>query len=210
MATIIAGVFDTTAETLDVETELHAANIAADNISVFALNPPGQHALYPIGGDEDADHGARHAHTGALSGTVIGASAGLGLGAVTMAATGAGPVVAVAAAAAGAYTGSLIGALNKLGETAGEKHSPGEKPGDTPEETPHAGDTRHAGTMIAVNAENAGARTSAVGILQAHGAKQVEQAEGTWRDGEWVDFDPRTTPRLIAAGNPAHLQSTHR
>jgi hypothetical protein len=59
MATIIAGLFATFAQAEDIRSELETAGIARDKVSIFVLNPAGQHALYPIGGDEDADPGAR-------------------------------------------------------------------------------------------------------------------------------------------------------
>ena len=33
-------------------------------------------------------------------------------------------------------------------------------------------------------------------------ARDIEQAEGQWLDGDWVDFDPVAVPRLVA-GAPA-------
>ncbi len=189
MATIIAGEFATMAETESVAAALQAADFAADNISVFMLNAAGQHALYPIGGDENADAGASHAHGGAVSGAIIGATVGLGVGAATMAATEAGAAVAATIAAAGAYTGSLVGALNKVGD----------------EEAPVAAteSARHAGAMVAINAVGANSVNRAVAILRAHGARQIEQAEGRWENGNWLDFDPRVTPNLIEAESPA-------
>lgn len=139
MATIIAGLFETLAEAEKAKTALKNEAFAMSDVSVFALNPPGQHALYPIGGDEDTDPGAKEAHVGAASGAIVGGAAALGVGAAAMAATGAGP--AVAAAAAGAYTGSLVGALNSLGDSANDA-----------QQAPIAG--RHAGVMVAVNARS--------------------------------------------------------
>ena len=185
MATIIAGEFATMEETESVAAALKSADFAADSVSVFMLNAPGQHGLYPVGGDENADAGASHAHGGAVSGAIIGATVGLGVGAATMAASEAGPVVAATIAAAGAYAGSLVGALNKVGD----------------EEAPAAAteSARHAGAMVAINANDANSVNRAIEILRAHGARQIEQAEGRWENGNWVDFDPRVIPNLIDA-----------
>jgi hypothetical protein len=60
--------------------------------------------------------------------------------------------------------------------------------------------------MVAVNVEDT-TFSRAVSILQAHGAKQIERAEGDLRNGEWVDFDPRKTPELVGADATAELQS---
>jgi hypothetical protein len=54
--------------------------------------------------------------------------------------------------------------------------------------------------MVAVRAERAGTEAQAVDVLRAAGAIEVERAEGTWRDGTWVDFDPARTPELIGPG----------
>jgi hypothetical protein len=33
--------------------------------------------------------------------------------------------------------------------------------------------------------------------LRGQGVMDIERAAGEWRDGAWVDFDPRRTPELI-------------
>ncbi len=187
MAIIIAGEFATMEQTESVATALSSANFDPANVSIFLLNPPGQHALHPMGGDEDADPGAGNAHKGAVSGALIGATLGLGVGAATIAATGLGSAVAATAAAVGAYTGSLVGALSK----SGDNESP-----QPPTEV------RHAGAMVAVHAETAEAEQRAFEILRAHGAKQVERAEGRWENGTWLDFDPRMIPALMNGNSP--------
>jgi hypothetical protein len=191
MATIIAGEFATMAETESVAAALKAADFEADNFSVFMLNAPGQHGLYPIGGDENADSGASHAHGGAVSGAIIGATVGLGVGAATMAATDAGPAVAATIAAAGAYTGSLVGALNKVGN----------------DEAPVAAteSARHAGAMVAINSIGENSVGHAIAILREHGARQIEQAEGRWENGSWLDFDPRVMPNLFDAESSSRV-----
>ena len=195
MAIIIAGEFATMEQTESVAAALSSANFAPANVSVFMLNAPGQHALHPMGGDEDADPGASNAHTGAVSGAVIGATVGLGVGVATVVATGLGAAVAATAAAVGAYTGSLVGALNKSGDN---------------ESAQPPTEVRHAGAMVAVNAETADAEQRAFEILRSHGAKQVERAEGKWENGKWLDFDPRTIPALmndhLPVQSPEHRQ----
>ncbi len=191
MANIIAGEFATIAETEIVADALKSADFDAADIAVFMLNAPGQHAIYPIGGDEDADPGASQAHTGAMSGAIIGATVGLGLGAATMAATEVGPAIAATVAAAGAYAGSLVGALNKVGD----------------DETTHPNEpVRHAGAMVAINAISAISVNRAIAVLRAHGAKQVEQAEGRLENGKWIDFDPLATPHIVNSDSPAHAR----
>jgi len=195
MATIIAGEFNTVDESETAASALRDAGFDASDVSAFMLNAPGQHAIHPAGGDEDADAGAQHAHSGAVTGAVVGAAVGLGAGAAGMAATGLGPAVAATATAVGAYTGSLIGALNKTGDE--ESSQP-----DAP--------VRHAGTMVAINASDESGQQRACDILRAHGARQIERAEGEWQDGRWVDFDPRATPMLIESPAPRTADVPHR
>ena len=57
---------------------------------------------------------------------------------------------------------------------------------------------RPAEAMVAVNVDGAGiAAEQVVRLFEECGAHQIEQAEGTWVDGEWADFDPVSRPRLI-------------
>jgi len=56
---------------------------------------------------------------------------------------------------------------------------------------------RHAGAMVAVNATSATAIDEAISVMRAHGARQIEQAEGRWEHGKWQDFDPRAIPHLV-------------
>ena len=34
----------------------------------------------------------------------------------------------------------------------------------------------------------------ALEVLEACGAKEIETADGQWRDGKWIDFDPVAPP----------------
>jgi hypothetical protein len=168
MATIIAGMFET----------LEQANMAADelrrefstrDVGVFHINPPGQHATYPIGGDELADPGAKEGDEDAGKGTTAGAIAGGVAGAVG------GPGGAALGAAVGAYTGSMVGAMQGLGAREST-----ERPG---------------GVMVAVNASDGEER--ALDILRARNADGIERAQGEWRDGDWTDFDPAKPPSYV-------------
>jgi hypothetical protein len=183
MATIVAGTFPTMEQAETAKAALLEAGASLDQVSLFAVNAPGQHALAPIGGDEDADHVAGDAHSGAAKGAALGATAALGVGAAAMAATGVGPVVAAAAVAAGAYTGSLVGTLNKLGESAEQKKD------DVPE--------RHAGIMVATVVDQPHSLERLASLLHTSGGQQIEKAEGRLERGEWIDFNPARPPSLI-------------
>ena len=176
MTTIVAGNFENIIRADSAKQALLTAGIKSDRICSFGINPPGQHSAYPIGGDEYASAGATEAGGGALSGAAIGGAIGLGAGLAAL--PFAGPAALVGGASIGAYVGSLAGALNTMGKDEEEGRAP-------------VGEESHpAGVLLAVEAPQEEERARAVNILRMHGAREVEQTEGTWRDGMWVDFDP--------------------
>jgi hypothetical protein len=169
MTHIVAGVFDDERAATTAAHELRDAGFEAAELDQFALNPPGRHDVLPLGGDEDADPKARGGDTGAVTGAAIGTAVGAvaGLAATPLV----GPIAIAGGAAAGAYAGSLAGAVRRMGEG----HS--------------APDTRPAGVMVAVNTEGQNDEL-AIGVLRGNAARMIERAEGAWRNGKWVDFDP--------------------
>ena len=36
-----------------------------------------------------------------------------------------------------------------------------------------------------------------IDTLREEGAADIERADGMWVDGDWADFDPVATPRLV-------------
>lgn len=106
MGQIIAGRFDVHENAEYVYQALQEAGFEAASLSIFFVNPHGQHATSPIGGDENASAGAKGAGTGAWAGAGAGAAAGAAAGSV------AGPAGAVIGGGVGAYTGSLAGAVH--------------------------------------------------------------------------------------------------
>jgi hypothetical protein len=184
MDTIIAGRFDTFAAARQAEAVLMGSDFTAEDICTFYVNPPGQHGTYPIGGDEYADDGSRKSDDDAGKGAAIGGALGVGAGIAAGAAAPVAAAAVVAAAGVGAYTGSLAGALHGLGDDEGKKDA-----------APPA-EPRKAGVLVAVRAEDDSAALNAREIFKQSGASDVEIAKGTWRNGEWVDFDPIATPVL--------------
>lgn len=178
MDQIIAGRFQTKGEA-DVAAALMVNYVDKDDICIFHNNPPGQHGIYPVGGDEDADPGAREAE-----GSTVASAAAAGLTAGAIGAAG-GPVVALAAAGVAAYTGSLLGALNGLGDDAAPDRGP---------------DRRHGGIILAVRIADPAAEKRIISDLEHQGAVDIEKANGEWRDGDWVDFNPVARPQLVAGG----------
>jgi hypothetical protein len=176
MDRIIAGRFQTKGDA-DAAAALLAAHVDASDICIFHNNPPGQHDLFPVGGDEDEDPGADGAGKPAAG---VAVAAGLAAGAVG--ALG-GPVVAIAAAATGAYVGSLAGAMQGLGSA---------EDGPPP-------DRRPAGVMLSVRIAAPLDEKPIIAILRAQGAADIERAQGEWSKGDWTDFNPVAAPRLVGS-----------
>jgi hypothetical protein len=106
MAGIIAARFETQAEADSALDALRALGVPAADTTCFYLNPPGQHAQYPIGGDAHHDEGTKHAGASAKAAAAIGSAAGLALGTATGAAFGE-PGFTAAGAIAGAGLGGM-------------------------------------------------------------------------------------------------------
>jgi hypothetical protein len=193
MTPIIAGRFEQEAQAEQAAEALRLRGFAAEDVTVFHLNPAGHHATFPVGGDRDKSHGATHAHNGALKGAAIGGVVGLGVGAAAVPLVG--PVGALAGASAGAYVGSLAAALGDMGESDSAAKDAGEPPPDMPADGVPM--ERLAGFIVAARAPEYPRRVIAANLLQSVGAKDVERADGTWQIGKWVDFDPLQAPKLV-------------
>lgn len=183
MEQIIAGRFETKVIADTAAAALREFVDDAD-ICIFHNNPPGQHDAYPAGGDEDEDPGAEGAGNSA-AGTAV--AAGLAAGAIGSLG---GPVVAIAAAAVGAYSGSLVGAMSGLGDH---------------EDAPGKQDRRPGGIILSVRIAHPGDEERVIATLRKEGAAGIERAQGEWRDGDWADFDPVASPRLVEYARTASL-----
>lgn len=199
MTPIIAGRFEQEAQAEYAAEALRQRGFAAEDVTVFYLNPPGQHATFPVGGDRDKSHGATLAHNGALKGAAIGGVVGLGVGAA--AASLVGPVGTLAGTGAGAYVGSLAGALGDMGESDSAAKDAGDPPDMPADDVPME---RPAGFIVAARAPEYARRLIAANLLQSVGAKDVERADGTWQMGKWVDFDPLQAPKLVDLPASSH------
>jgi hypothetical protein len=195
MTSIIAGRFEQSDRAEAAAGALRRSGFDADDVSVFFVNPPGQHGTFPIGGDRDASPGAKHAEGGALKGAAVGSAVGIGVG--LAAAPLLGPAALLAGAGAGAYAGSLVGALGDMKEkpaTTEEQHADAV----VVEASPKAAATvRAGGVLVAVRAAEFAKRVDAVNILREAGARDVERADGTWEASRWIDFDPLKPPLLV-------------
>ncbi|MFO1312422.1 MAG: hypothetical protein U1F41_10215 [Burkholderiales bacterium] len=184
VAQILIAQFDDFDAAHDAAGDLRTFGVAQGDMEIFHLNAPGQHDRRPIGGDEDADRGAREGDQGQLTGAAVGGAAGLAVGAAAIPVVG--PLAAAAGLAVGAYTGSLHGALHKLGDTPGAIEAP----------------ARPAGVRLSVHVLTPASRELVLATFRRHGARSIEEAEGTWRDGTWVEFDPVSTPRWLVEPSP--------
>ena len=197
MANIVAGRFEQQADADKAVEALHRAGFGHDQVMSFFVNPPGQHAQFPVGGDRAASPGAKTAGVGAAAGAAAGGVVGLGVG---LAATSVvGPAAVPAAAGVGAYVGALAGALGKMEDSPAQEHP-------LAEEQP---ELRHAGFVVAAHAPEEQRQNRALDILRASGAKDIETAEGQWRHGKWIDFDPVAPPGAEAGGSLPAAEPAH-
>jgi hypothetical protein len=211
---IIAGRFEQETHARDAVEALRREGFPADDVSAFFLNPAGQHATFPIGGDRDASPGATEAHGGAVKGAAVGGAVGLGIGLAVSPILG--PLGPLAGAGAGAYTGSLVGAFREMQDPSGGKPTAETPAPDAPIESGvpvHDRDearsdtsqasARRGGVIVAARAVEHAQRIAAVNVLRSAGAQDIERADGTWEGGRWTDFDPLKAPALIDPAEPA-------
>lgn len=184
MGKIIAGRFIEQATASAAQEKLVEAGFDRGKLAVFFLGSPGRHDLYPIGGDEGESPGAKSADAGAVTGAAGGGAIGAAAGALG------GPAGAVMGAAVGAYVGSLPGALDRMKEKAGHGDATHPK---------SAARIREAGMLLAVSTPDAASETSAIQVLRAAGATDIERTDGAINDGNWVDFDP-LSPQGVPVG----------
>lgn len=184
MTTLIAGRFSQQTHADTASAELLHSGFAPQDMSLFYVNPQGQHGTFPIGGDVDESHGTHEASSGAMRGAAGGVGVGTLVGAATLPVLGpAGPLLG---AAVGAYTGSLVGALNNMQKS--EEHLD-EKNDAPPDSDPDEIHERKAGLLLAVAVKTPEQRASAIQILSAR-ALELEEAEGVMNNGQWIDFNP--------------------
>jgi hypothetical protein len=178
MSRIVAGRFDDHSGAEAVLQALPGAGFQRSDFQSFFVTPPGQHAIFPVGGDAYSDEGARHAGRGAMRGALLGGIAGLVAGAAAYFVFGH-MIAILAGIGLGAYVGSLVGALAKT-----RAGSPLRATTEHPVERP-------SGYMVAIRVDRPGSETPAIETLQRHGARDIERTEGEWQSGDWKDFDPR-------------------
>jgi hypothetical protein len=182
MSLIVAARFITFPTAEEAAQKLFRAGFVEEDVTLFFVNPRGQHARYPIGGDTDTDPGARDAPKGAGMGVTIGAVVGAVIGVAIFAGFSAPLLVSLIAAGVGAYVGSLVGAMShtRHGEKAGHR-------------SPFHEETRDSGVLVAVHVSPDN-QLDAARVLREAGGVAIERASGRWQQGRWADFDPLKKP----------------
>lgn len=181
MSSIIAARFQTFNQAQSAVQALTNSNINEKDISVFYVNPAGQHDAVSTSVDSaHPDPEALESENDMLSGAAAGGAIGLAVG-IAAAVPLVGAAVAITAMGVGAYTGSFAGNLAGASEA------------DMPPPPP-----RRAGVLVAVRLEENQAPERASKILNAQGGEDIELADGVLRDGKWIDFDPVTPQRFFS------------
>ena len=192
MSLIVAGRFTTFPTAERAAQALFSHGFIHEDVTLFFVNPPGQHARYPIGGDVGTDPGARDAPKGAAKGALIGAVAGAVVGVAIFALAGSPALVTVVASGVGAYVGSMIGAVAHTRKAFEHRRE---------HERFINREARDAGVLVAVHVD-ASTQEDASRVLREAGAMDVERATGRWNQGRWSDFDPTRAPHVEQDTSP--------
>ena len=204
MSEIIAGTFEQAEQAEAARARLQQQGIAADQVCVFFVNSPGQRAQFPIGGDEHKSEGSRDADHGAAKGAALGGAVGVGVG--LLATPFIGPAGVVAGMSAASLVGAVAGGVSTMGEDQETKGAPaadastsGVTPAGSRSQSQDAPPQRPAGMLLAVNSVDRSSREVALRVLREAGASGIEEAQGRWEGGRWVDFEPSRPPRIVDA-----------
>jgi hypothetical protein len=186
MSLIVAGRFQTFEKAEAAASRLFARGFLEEDVSLFYVNPPGQHHNFPIGGDAYADRSMQPAHKTAGAGIVIGSVVGAAAGAAIVMALHLSSLIFIIGAALGAYIGSLIGAMG--GTRKAHEDLPVRVSNHEVKQP-----VRESGVLLAVHVTSETER-KAEDALREEGARDVEHASGRWQRGKWSDFNPVSAP----------------
>ncbi|MFN3669829.1 MAG: hypothetical protein ACK4VY_11005 [Brevundimonas sp.] len=191
MATTLTRLFDSHTQALDAVSDLEAAGVDSDRISLVSNNADDWHAghKHPHENLSDDSHGevAEGIGKGAATGGALGAGAGVLAGLGMLAIPGLGPVVAAGwlastavgaavGAAAGGATGGILGALKDAGHSDEDAHV-------------YAEGVRRGGTLVSVKADEADA-TRLQAILDGRNGFDAASRGAAYRETGWSAFDP--------------------
>ncbi|AOJ10923.1 glycine zipper domain-containing protein [Burkholderia mayonis] len=205
MSLIVAARFTTQRAAETAAKRLLDSGFVAEDVSLFFVNPRGQHARqsseYPSHAEPEAAPppiGAmQHARHGATIGAVVGAIFGVALFSLATPSL----VVAICAAGVGAYLGGWVGRMMHK-----EDFSRTHVREITHEAIHH--EMRASGMLVAVHVTT-DSQGDAARVLAEAGGGDIERATGRWQSGRWADFDPTRTPEPFtgAQQQPAHRQA---
>jgi hypothetical protein len=185
MSLIVAARFTTFPAAENAAQKLFDAGFVEEDVTLFFVNPRGQHARFPIGGDTGTDPGAHQAPKGAGMGVTIGAVIGAVVGVAIFATFSAPLLVSLVAAGVGAYVGSLVGAMSHT-----------RKQGAPAPRARQHEESRDSGVLVAVHVSPDN-QLDAARVLRDAGGVAIEKATGRWQQGRWADFDPLKTPEPL-------------
>ena len=211
MTTVITRLFDTYEHATQAVSDLEAAGVPHDTISLVANNAEGRYSptsaagtttadttmADPVMGDTtlgDAPATGAGAGTGATVGTVLGGGAGLLAGLGMLAIPGVGPVVAagwlvatLVGAGVGAGAGGLLGSLVGAGVEESEAHV-------------FAEGVRRGGTVVTVRVPEE-QRATVEAVLAKHAPVDPSIRGEDYRSAGWERFD-EAAPAYAAGGSP--------
>lgn len=194
MTVIVAARFESSSDVEAAKGTLRRAGFRDDEFQSFFVGPPGRHDLYPVGGDAHHDEGTKKSGRGAVLLASLGAACGLAIGGlIAFLMPDYWLPVLLAGTGIGAYAGALVGALRAA--RAGKARQ-----ASTEEPVEEAG-----GITLAVNAERPFGTAMALAALRRHGARNIVQTQGEWKNGGWQDFDPRVPLSRAGSKNATPL-----
>ncbi|AOJ69603.1 MULTISPECIES: glycine zipper domain-containing protein [Burkholderia] len=201
MSLIVAARFTTQRAAETAAKRLLESGFVAEDVSLFFVNPRGQHARPSSEYLSHAEHPAAPPPVGALQharhSTTIGAVAGAIFGVALFSLLTPSLVVAICAAGVGAYLGGWLGRMMHK-EDFTRAHAR-----ELAHEAIHH-EMRSSGMLVAVHV-TADSQADAARVLADAGGSDIERATGRWQSGRWADFDPTRTPEPFnGAQQPTH------
>lgn len=185
MSLIVAGRFTTFAAAQSAARQLFAQGFLEEDVSLFFVNPRGQHAHPAADSLHIVPHALRPtAHPG--RGAIVGAVAGAVIGVAICAPLTASFLATVTAAGVGAYVGAMLGGFIQARLNATPRISELARHGVHHE-------MRDSGVLVAVHVSPDN-QAKAAQALDDAGSLSIERAVGRWQQGRWADFDPTAAP----------------
>jgi hypothetical protein len=198
VSTIVNARFQQQSEADSAVQTLNTSGFESRYIATFFVSAPGQHAMHPLGGDEEASPGTEDSPTTAAAGAAVGSVAGAITGVATLPVLG--PAAAAAAVGVGAWVGSLYGALGGTDAKDTTEQATGSAITNADDER----QVRKSGMLVAVAVRNSQQQRDAIALFERCGGMDIELCTGTISKGEWRDFNPIRPLNLIELNHSAN------